>query len=225
MRRRGTAIALGMWTIVCLGPVVACGHPSDGSRVADPGKSAAYDTPKGNFTQHYQHAFDAVIPADGLGAEVHADQPSPSSAARALTEVCNLGSIPSDGHHRTGSSQGWKTGETSIEQFAQGYDIRGADVVKEIRTRMSCSRYREQGEGGDAGGQVKVDRGVTVSDAPATDESLFFCEEGQRVRCVALMARDDVVSRVAVTATSRAESERVLGQVAPVAAKKILSAW
>jgi hypothetical protein len=185
------------------------------------------NAPPGDFSEKYQRSNAAILPPDALGEGGHPSQGTPQVAKDYLVEACNLARLPSDRHTRDGSRQVWKFDDGRVvDQYAQGYDIKAADVVSEVRSLLRCDGYQTQDRGRGIGGRITVIRDVAAPAVAKVDGSLFFCEvASEKTRCVALLARDDVVTRIATVATSRERAEQLLNQVVPRVAERLSSAW
>jgi hypothetical protein len=180
-----------------------------------------FGVPLGDFSAHEDRAYRAVLPPEALGPAAHPAQASPRAESNSLVLACNAGNLPSDDHTRGGSGQSWKFDDGSIvEQFAQGYDISAADVVREVQRAVGCNNYRPQDGGRDAG-KVTVVRDVPQLQFPGLDASWIFCEVSRRSRCVVLLARGDVVSRLWAAAADRPRAEELVRQAALAAADRL----
>ena len=179
--------------------------------------------PTGDVTRQERQAVAAIPPPDAFGTGVDPAAPAPSSVDDHLTDACTAGPLPSDRHTWGGSSPTWRLGDGStIEVYAQGYDIPGATVLREVTDRIACSAYPAAP---DSRERITVHRDVTVDGVSVPGGALYFCETATKSRCTGLLVRDDVVTRVVTVAGTLDRAEQVLRQAVPVAARRLAAAW
>jgi hypothetical protein len=126
-----------------------------------------------------------------------------------------------------GQRREWTGSDLTIQHFGGAFGaVTAAQAVEQPRTKLGCGTYK------DRDGTHRVLGEVTLPAYAKTDGRLMFCEvvdEQQpsetRYLCTALLAREDIVSRIEVRATTRAQSEQVTTTLAALAARTLAAAW
>lgn len=119
---------------------------------------------------------------------------------------------------RFGQRREWRGPDLGIRQFVGAFaSVTARDAVAQSRTHLGCGEYV------DRDGEHESLRVVDLPKPPGIDESVMFCEVLNRVNyvCIALLARDDIATRLSVQAKTEPRARQVMGTVVELAAQRL----
>ncbi|GIF62404.1 hypothetical protein Ais01nite_04390 [Asanoa ishikariensis] len=138
-----------------------------------------------------------------------------------------------------GSEQGqsllWRSADLTIESFAGVFAApSAATAVEQVKGKFTCTEYTDDVNpdarmaipAQDADGWHRDIRRLDPPPLKGVENAVFFCESVKKVnqRCYAALAREDVVSRLTVTALTTERAEQVTRSLLDEAAARLVAA-
>lgn len=112
-----------------------------------------------------------------------------------------------------GRTTGWSYASGStLSQYLAVFPEGAAAVVDAVDEGLGCPTYDRDGA------TYRVDRAFTVDQLTGVDAQLSWCSRGPKTTCTLLVAKDTVLTSVAVTAGTQSRAQKAVTEVAPLAA-------
>lgn len=216
---RGSAAVLVM---AALG-VAGCGlvdRPGKGKPAALPSMASPSPTPVTEAGLRVQ-VRRATVELTGFHAETKG-APKDEAGVWKLMSTCK--DLPSDRKRTVGYQRLWDGKTIWIRNYVAGYlDVEGRQLVAEARKLTAgCKTYKADGR------QVTVLGPIEVVSPEGIDDTFAYCElvkgGGSVHQCLAVLARGHLAAQIDASDDTRADSEKMLRKLIPIAAQALIDA-